>query len=143
MRKGENGMSELKELEKSRSSILKEMGNLGEMRRGSLSERVRPCGKPNCHCKKPGNRGHGPTYSLTYKVEGKTKMETIPPHRVAEVREQLENRQRFAELSRQFLEINEEICRLRSQENVAEERSAKKNSARKSKRKSRKRSTES
>ena len=141
--KGENRMARLKELEKSRSTILEEMGALGEMRRGSLAERFRPCGKPKCRCKRPGDRGHGPTYSLTYKVEGKTKMETIPQHRVARVREQLENRQRFGELSKRFLEINEEICRLRFQESVTEERGPKKNSVGRSKRKSRKRSTES
>ena len=136
-------MLEVKELEKSRATILEEMDALGEMRRGSLAKRVRPCGKPNCRCKKRGNRGHGPTYSLTYKVEGKTKMETIPKHRVAQVQEQLQNRQRFAELSKRFLEVNEEICRLRFQESVTEERTPKKNSAPKSKKKSPKRSTAS
>ena len=128
-------MSTLKEMEKDRSETLEEMRSLGDLRRGSLMERYRPCGKPNCHCKQPGSRGHGPTYSLTYKEGGKTRMETIPAHRVAEVRVQLENRRRFGELSRRFLEINEKICQLRFQESVVEPGDAKKNSARKSKRK--------
>jgi hypothetical protein len=116
--------------------MLEEMGALGAMRRGSLSERVRPCGKPNCHCKQPGNPGHGPTYSLTYKVGGKTQMETIPAHRVPAIRQQLENRKRFAELSQRFLEINEELCRQESVEKNAVEASGKKNSGKRSKKRS-------
>lgn len=136
-------MTKLSELEERRAAIVEEMGSLGDLRRGSLSERTRPCGKPNCHCKQPGSPGHGPTYSLTYKVSGKSRMETIPPKRLGEVRQQLENRQRFAELSKQFLEVNEEICRQRSLAKSSEETASKKNSGRKSKRKSRGSSTAS
>ena len=136
-------MVRMSALEKSRAAILEEMGSLGEMRRGSLSERTRPCGKLNCHCKKPGSPGHGPTYSLTYKVSGKSMMETIPAHRVPEIRKQLENRKRFAELSQRFLEINEEICRLGSVQESAEKASGKKNSGRRSKKRSPKSSPES
>lgn len=130
-------MSKRSELEKNRVAILEEMGSLGAMRRGSLSERMRPCGKPNCHCKRPGDPGHGPTYSLTYKVAGRTKMETIAAYQVPEIRKQLENRKRFAELSQRFLEVNEELCRLGSVAKSAEEASAKKNSGKKSKQRSR------
>jgi hypothetical protein len=119
-------MTKLSELEERRAAIVEEMGSLGDLRRGSLSERTRPCGKPNCRCKQPGSPGHGPTYSFTYKVAGKSRMETIPPDRLDEVRRQLENRQRFAELSKQFLEVNEEICRHRSLAKSSEESAAKK-----------------
>ena len=132
-------MTGLSELESDRTSIVEEIRGLGDMRRGSLSARVRPCGKPNCRCRKPGGRGHGPTYSLTYKVAGRTKMETIPAHLVPEVRQQLENRRRFGELSRRLLEVNDAICRLRSEGN--RESDAKKNSVRKSKRRLAERST--
>ncbi len=136
-------MSELNKLEKERAGILEEMGELGDLRRGSLAVRVRPCGKPNCRCKKPGACGHGPTYSLTYKENGKSRMETIPEHRVDEVQGQLENRKRFEVLCKRFLSVNEELCRLSREGGDREEPASKKNSKRRSKRPSRRKSTKS
>jgi len=115
-------------LEERRSDLAGQIGLLGDLRRGSLVERYIPCGKPGCHCTQPGSRGHGPCYSLTCKVEGRTKTEYIPKQQVALVREQLDNRRRFAEISKQFLEVNEQLCRLRleaGQESVAKKNSAK------------------
>jgi hypothetical protein len=70
-------------------------------------------------------------------------METIPAHRVPEIRKQLENRKRFAELSKRFLEINEEICRVGSVPKSAAEAPGKKNSGRKLKKRSPRSSPES
>ena len=134
-------MKELSKLEEKRAGILEEMGKLGPLRRGSLAKRFRPCGKPNCHCKKPGARGHGPTYSLTFKENGKSRMETLPEHRVEEVRSQLANRKQFEVLCKQFLSVNEELCRLSRKERDREEPVSKKNSKRRSKLPSRRRST--
>lgn len=38
------------------------MGKPKEMLAGPLIEKYAPCGKPNCRCKKRGNKGHGPYY---------------------------------------------------------------------------------
>lgn len=121
-------------LEERRSDLAKQIGRLGDLRRGSLVERYIPCGKPGCHCTQPGSRGHGPCYSLTCKVEGRTKTEYIPKQQVAQVREQLENRRRFAEICKQFLEVNEQLCRLRLE--VGQESVAKKNFAKRSRKRS-------
>lgn len=132
---------ELKALEQERITVLSQMRSVGDLRRGSLVERYIPCGKPGCRCTKPGGKGHGPSYSLTRKVEGKTQTEYIRPEHVGQVRKQLENRRAFAELCQRFFEVNEEICRLRLTQ--ASPADAKKNSSRRSKRRSRKRSSES
>ena len=42
------------------------------MRRGSLSERTIKCSKPGCACAKDPQARHGPYYSLTHAVGGKT-----------------------------------------------------------------------
>ena len=43
------------------------------MRRGSLSARTIKCSKPGCACAKDPNARHGPYYSLTHAVGGKTR----------------------------------------------------------------------
>lgn len=131
-------MTPLDQLETRRDTLLNEIRALGDMRRGTLLERYLPCGKPGCHCARPGSKGHGPKFSLTYKVQGKTKTEYIPEDQVKQVREQLANHQRFVALCRELVEINEELCRLRVEEKNNE---AKKNSGRRSKKKSRRKST--
>jgi hypothetical protein len=52
------------------------------MRPGSLVKRYRACGKPTCHCAQKGDRGHGPSWSLTRPVAGKTVTKVIPPNAV-------------------------------------------------------------
>ena len=42
------------------------------MRRGSLSERTIKCSKPGCACAQDPKARHGPYYSLTHAIGGKT-----------------------------------------------------------------------
>ena len=50
----------LSELEAQRERLKQQLSGLGDLRPGSLVERYRKCGKPNCHCAQPGEPGHGP-----------------------------------------------------------------------------------
>ena len=43
---------------------------LGDLRPGSLKPRYRKCGKPNCHCAREGDPGHGPKWVLSREVKG-------------------------------------------------------------------------
>jgi len=109
-------MTTLKQLETRRDTLLDDLHHIGDMRRGTLLERYLPCGKKGCHCTRPGSKGHGPKYSLTYKVNGKTKTEYIPADQVEQVQEQLANHKRFVSLCQELVEISEKICRLRREE---------------------------
>jgi hypothetical protein len=131
-------MGAIDKLESLMETIVSEIGALGPMRRGSLAERYLPCGKPGCHCGQPDSRGHGPKYSLTYKVKGRTKTEYVSAEQVPLVREQLQNHARFLELSKQLVETSEQIGRLRLE---GETQGSKKNSAKRSGRKSSAKST--
>ncbi len=53
----------------------KEFASLGELRPGSPT---RPCDKPGCRCKVEDATCHGPYRSLTFKVQGKTVIRSIP-----------------------------------------------------------------
>ena len=115
-------MSEsLTALERQRAAILSRILDLGDFRGGSISAISGRCGKPICRCHQPGQPGHGPNYRLTRKVNGKTVSETFASSaQRRKAQREVDNFQRFRELSRQLLDVNEQICRLRPVEEDAE-----------------------
>jgi hypothetical protein len=104
----------LSELEQQRSLFATQLSQLGDLRPGSVTGIVRRCGKPTCHCAQADDPGHGPTLRLTYKVQGKTISEALPTSAsVRKAEREIAEFRKFQELSRSFIEVNEQICRLR------------------------------
>ena len=132
---------DLETAQEKRGELLAAICSLGDMRRGTLTERYLPCGRAGCHCNKPNSPGHGPKYSLTRKVDGKTRTDYIGVEQVEQVQQQIENRKVFSALSKELLDVNEVICRLRLEQNTAED--SKKNSSRRSRQKRAKKSSKS
>lgn len=96
-----------------RDQLKTELAAVGDMRPGSLVPRFRKCGKPSCHCAKKGDHGHGPSYSLTHAVSGKTVTYVISAGEAVErTRAQLDEYRRFRVLVREFVAISEQICDL-------------------------------
>ena len=60
------------------------------MRRGSLSERTIKCGKAGCLCAEDPKARHGPYFSLTRAVQGKTHSRFLSPEQAALVQQQIE-----------------------------------------------------
>lgn len=109
----------LVDLQQQRSQLVTQFARLSDLRPGCVTGIVRRCGKPTCHCAQPDDPGHGPTLRLTYKVQGKTISEALPtPAAVRKAEQEIAEFRKYQELSRTFVEINEQICRLRP---VAEE----------------------
>jgi hypothetical protein len=108
--------TDLQELRVKKEQILSKITNLSDFRPGSLVERYRRCGKPYCHCAKPGAKGHGPSYSLTRSVMGKTVTKIIPKEEVETTRRQIEEYHRFREAVGELVETNEKICDARLEE---------------------------
>jgi Family of unknown function (DUF6788) len=101
-------------LETQRAGLLRQINQLEDFRPGSITTTTGRCGNPRCHCRQPKDPGHGPNFRLTYKVQGKTVTESFPSaaaRRKAE-REIAEYRQ-WQQLSREFVEVNASVCRLR------------------------------
>jgi len=65
------------------------------MRRGSLSERTIKCSKPGCLCAQDRKARHGPYFSLTRAVEGKTRSRYLTPEQAVLARQQIEAGQEF------------------------------------------------
>lgn len=102
--------ADLQELMVKKEQILSKITHLSDFRPGSLVERYRRCGKPYCHCAKPGAKGHGPSYSLTRSVKGKTITKIIPKEEVETTRQQIQEYHRFREAVGELVETNEKIC---------------------------------
>jgi hypothetical protein len=104
---------DLNALRLQRDQLKSELAQVGDMRPGSLVPRYRACGKPTCHCAIKGSKGHGPSYSLTHPVAGKTVTRVIPAGVAVErTRVQLEEYRRFRRLVQQFITVSEQVCDL-------------------------------
>ena len=67
------------------------------IRRGSLYERRMKCGQAACACQDDPQAAHGPYFTLTQKIKGKTRSRYIPPEQAPQVRQQIESGWQFRE----------------------------------------------
>lgn len=105
----------LEELESERAGLLRRLAESGDMRRGSINEVYRRCGKDNCACADPGHPGHGPFYAYTTKVNGKTKtLQLRPGSLLSKIEQEVAEYKRFRATSDRVIGVNEQICNARS-----------------------------
>ena len=101
-------------LERRRDEIRREIAGLGDLRPGSLVERYRRCGKPGCHCMREGERGHGPTWSLTRSLAGRTVTRVVAQGRGVDLtRAHLAEYRRLRRLLSEFLDLSKRLCEVR------------------------------
>ena len=97
-----------------RDRIQQELVSVGDLRPGSLTRRFLQCGKPRCRCQRDGATGHGPYWSLTFKVQGKTVTRSIPKTAAVErTREQIAEHKRFRALAAELVDLSEQLCQAR------------------------------
>ena len=111
------------------------MSDLKDMRPGSVVGAVFRCRKPTCHCSRPDDPGHGPIMRLTYKRNGKTITEALPtPAAMRKAKQEVAEFRNYQKLAREFVEVSEQICRLRPVEDTltAQEKKRRKPSGRRS-----------
>jgi hypothetical protein len=113
------------------------------MRRGSISERRMKCGKPACPCQHDPKARHGPYFSLTAAVDGKTRTRYVAPEQVAAIQRQIAAGRRFREEIDSYWEACEQwadqqlqptVVSPEAAEKKGSKRISKKNSAKRSKR---------
>jgi hypothetical protein len=97
-----------------RSSILRQISELGDFQPGSIANASRRCGKPGCHCAKPNDPGHGPHTQLTQKIDGKTVTQNLPSlAAVRKAESEIAEFRKFQALTGELVDVNRKICRLR------------------------------
>jgi hypothetical protein len=119
-----------------KSTLLRQVSELGDFQPGSISSPTRRCGKPSCHCAKPNDPGHGPHYQLTQKIDGKTVTQNLPsPAASRKAESEVAEYRKFKDLTDDLVEVNRKICRARpvdQTEPSAQEKKRRKRSSAKS-----------
>lgn len=101
-------MTPMEKLETQRQRLLKELAELGAIRRGSISEQfVESRGRDGV------KKRRGPYFVYTYKEKGKTISRRLTsPEQVSLCQRQIEAFRRFQELTAQLLQIGEQASNL-------------------------------
>ena len=114
---------ELEALEARRKQLYSELEQLGDFRPGLISVNYRKCGKKNCACARRGHAGHGPQYLWNSTFGGKSAAENLPlGPRLEKATKEIATYQRFLQLTKEIVEVNQKICRLRPADEVDDER---------------------
>jgi hypothetical protein len=102
---------DLTRLEAERARLYGELAGVGDFRRGTLCPVFRKCGKPNCRCAQPGERGHGPQWNWVRWAGGKTvTTHPRPGPELDKARREAGEWERFKALTGQIEAVNEAIC---------------------------------
>jgi hypothetical protein len=113
------------------------------LRRGSLYERRMKCGQASCPCQNDPKAAHGPYFTLTQKVDGKTRSRYVASDQAGLVQRQIAAGRQFREQVDSYWEACEQWADQQLQPTVASQeatekkgskRISKKNSAMRSKR---------
>jgi hypothetical protein len=94
-----------------RDQLVTSLARVDDLRPGFLTARFRKCGKPTCHCAQKDSPGHGPSFSLTHRIAGKTVTQVIPQGPAVErAKAQIAEYHRFKNLVRELILVSEQIC---------------------------------
>jgi hypothetical protein len=112
----------LEELEEQRRALYRQIAEVGDFRRGIISVNYRKCGKANCACARRGHPGHGPQYLWNTTVDRKSRAANLRlGPELEKVQQEIDNHRRFVELTKELVELNEKICRLRPARLIGDE----------------------
>jgi hypothetical protein len=99
-------------LKRRRAQLLRTLPPLDSILRGSLIERYKRCGNPNCRC--ADGPGHGPKYYLSVSYPGTSpRMDYVPQAVFEQVSASVANYTQLREMLEEISEINHELLRRR------------------------------
>ena len=98
-------------IEEQRDSLLRELGTLGFVLQGTVSERMLPCGKVACRCTTDPAARHGPYLQWTLKRRGKTVGVYLKPDHAEICREWIGNNRRLEALVRKLRALSMRAAR--------------------------------
>jgi hypothetical protein len=103
-------------LEKRIQKIKQQIGELGDLRPGALSQQYNVCGSAGCQCKASPPIKHGPYYQISFKRHGKSSSQFVRQEDLTEVQQQLENYRRLRELVDEWITVSAQLSALRLRE---------------------------
>ena len=117
------------------SDLASQLAEPRPMRRGSVSERYVKCNKSGCACADDTDARHGPYYSVSRVVKGRTRSRWLNAEQAKQVREQVATGQKFRELVEAYWQACEQWgdAQLEDSEAASQEAGKKRASKRRSK----------
>jgi hypothetical protein len=111
----------LEALELRRMELHRRLQEIGDFRRGTVSANLRKCGKKNCVCAEARHAGH-PQYlwNTTRGSRSEARSLRLGPQ-VEKYEREVDNYRLFLEITRELVDINEEICDLRPVRQIEDE----------------------
>src|SRR5262245_4034519 len=103
-------------LEQRIQKIKQQIGKLGDLRPGALSQQYNVCGSAGCQCKASPPIKHGPYYQISFKRHGKSSSQFVREEDLTEVQQQLENYRRLRELVDEWITVSAQLSVLRLRE---------------------------
>jgi hypothetical protein len=104
-------------LEKRIQKIKQQIGELGDLRPGALSQQYNVCGSPNCRYKATPPLKHGPYYQISFKRHGKSSSQFVREEDLLEVQQQLDNYRQLRQLVDDWITLAAELSTLRIRDN--------------------------
>lgn len=112
----------LEDLERQKNELYRQLAELGDFRRGTISANYRKCGKAYCVCARAGHPGHGPQYLWNATIKGKSRAQNLRlGAELEKVGREVENYRRVLQWWDQWIEVNEKICQRKPVNSIAEE----------------------
>ena len=103
-------------LEKRIQRIKQQIGRLGDLRPGALSQQYNVCGTPGCQCKASPPIKHGPYYQISFTRHGKSSSQFVREQDLKEVQQQLDTYRRLRELVDDWVTLSHQLSTLRLRE---------------------------
>ena len=112
----------LEDLERQKNELYRQLAELGDFRRGTISANYRKCGKAYCVCARAGHPGHGPQYLWNATIKGKSRAQNLRlGAELEKVGREVENYRRVLRWWDQWIEVNEKICQRKPVHRIEEE----------------------
>lgn len=103
-------------LEKRIQKIKQEIGEVGDLRPGTLSQQYNVCGSPGCQCKASPSIKHGPYYQISFTRHGKSSSQFVREEDLKDVQQQLDNYRRLRALVDEWISLSAQLSTLRLRE---------------------------
>jgi len=92
--------------------LKKQLQSLGFILQGSVTERWKQCGKPECKCRHDPDARHGPYHQLSWKDHGKTRSIHLNPDQVQLCKEWIGNHRELDRILEQLRYISLRVAGL-------------------------------
>ena len=103
-------------LERRIERIKQELGQLGDLRPGTLSKQYNVCGVAGCRCKASPPKKHGPYHQISFTRKGKGSSRFVRREELATVKRQLSAYARLRKLVDEWIDLGIELSTLRVEE---------------------------